>query len=176
MPTLRPFRDYDEKDVINLFAWSGSIPVDKGTLVKIAGNGFVPGNEVLEMLGNMGDFNPGGIVAQRYGIIPKVSVAGTGDKPLGILLFDVREVDENGYPLKYFPRKAAEMEAVLSGNAVPIVTRGMFQYSGAVGTITAGGTAYVGANGLISATGTNTVGKFLGTTGADGSVLVLLNC
>ena len=38
MPTLRPFRDYDEHDVINLFSWSGAVPAYKGTMVKIASN------------------------------------------------------------------------------------------------------------------------------------------
>ena len=194
MATLRGFRDYDEKDVLNLFAWSGSVPVNKGTLVKIQGDGFVPGAEIQEFLGNMGDFNPGGIVAQRYGVVPKVSAAGVSDIPLGILLFDVREVDENGELLKYRPRKAAEMEAVPSGLTVPIVTRGLFQYSGHIGTAVAGGKIYPGAGGVLSAnptytaptisgfsgvwtSGTNAViGKFLSTTGADGSVVVLLNC
>ena len=37
MPTLRPFRDYDEHDVVNLFKYSGTIPVNKGTVVKIDG-------------------------------------------------------------------------------------------------------------------------------------------
>ena len=42
MPTLRPFRDYDEHDVINLFSWSGAVPAYKGTMVKIASpSGFV---------------------------------------------------------------------------------------------------------------------------------------
>lgn len=176
--TLRPFRDYDEKDVINLFAWSGVIPVNKGTIVKVQGSGLYPGLESVETLGNMGDFNPGGIVALRYGTAPKVSQASSGDRPLGILLFDVKEVDENGYQLKYKPSKAAEMEIALSGQTVPILTRGLVQYSGVLGAPVAGGSAYVGLNGELSATGNanaNVVGKFLGITGVDGSVLVLLN-
>ena len=30
---LRPFRDYDEHDVVNLFAFSGSYPQTKGNIV-----------------------------------------------------------------------------------------------------------------------------------------------
>jgi hypothetical protein len=173
MPTLRPFRDYDEKDVINLYAYSGSIPVQKGTLVRIAGDGFRPDNEPIEMLGNYGDFSVNNWVGQ----------------PLGMLLFDVRELDENSIPLKYNPRKAAEMEAALSGQAVPIVTRGIFLYSGVItggaisGTpIVAGADAYAGAGGVVSTTGLNKVGKFLGATGVEASgqlasiCLVWLNC
>ena len=38
MPKLRPFRDYDEKDVINYYTLSGgTLPLNNGTLVKIEG-------------------------------------------------------------------------------------------------------------------------------------------
>jgi hypothetical protein len=186
MPTLRPFRDYDEKDVINLYAYSGSIPVNKGTLVKIAGDGFRNDVEQTEMLGNMGDFSVNNWVGQRYGALPKIVVAQPTDAPLGMLLFDVKELDENGLPLKYNPRKAAEMEVAISGQAVPIVTRGVFLYSGVVVSggvaVQAGKPCYVGWNGVIATSGTpatsggvanlltvpgsTPIGKFLGATGA----------
>ena len=172
MPLLRPFRDYNEKDVINLFAFSGTLPATKGTLVKIQA-GFKATDEI-SMLGNVGQSYPN-TVSERYGVAAQVAVAGTGDSALGMLLFDVRETDENGELLKFNPRKAAEMGAVISGQAVPIVTRGIFRYSGAAGTPTAGGTAYNGANGVISATGTQVVGKFLGAADADGFVTVKLS-
>lgn len=178
MPTLRPFRNYDEKDTINLYTYSGSIPVNKGTFVKVTGPGFVPGAEILEMLGSAGSFSPAGTVAQRYGTIPKVAIANSGDKPLGMLLFDVAEFDENGYQLKFNPKKAAEMEICLSGQTVPIISRGMFQYSGVVNAsgITAGGDAYITDGGVPSTSGTFKIGKFMGVTGADQSVMLLINC
>ena len=173
MPTLRPFRDYDEKDVLNLYAFSGNIPTTKGTLVKIAGDGFRPDTEPLEMLGNMGDFSVNNWVGQRYGVLPKIAVAGPTDSPLGMMLFDVREYDENNMPLKYNPRKAAEMEAAISGQAVPVVTRGLFMYSGIVVSggvaVQAGKPCYVGYNGVIAtsgASGATSIGKFLGSTGS----------
>jgi hypothetical protein len=181
MPTLRPFRDYDEKDVINLYAISGAtLPVNKGTLVYITRGFRADDVNPLEMLGSYGDFSPSNTVAQRYGVVPKIGIAGTGNNPLGITLFDVRETDENGEMLKYRPRKASEMEAILSGQAVPVVTRGIFLYSGIVGTITAGQDLYAGPNGTITGTNPNSagykVGKALGATGADGSCLVWLDC
>lgn len=190
MPTLKPFRDYDEKDVINLYAFSGSIPTNKGTLVKVAGEGFRNDLEPIEMLGNMGDFSVNNWVGQRYGVFPKVVEANPGDTPVGMLLFDVKELDENGMPLKYNPRKAAEMEVAISGQAVPIVTRGIFLYSGVVVSggvpVTAGAPCYLGWHGVIATSGktqhtlvsgTNgtvvgidvkdaPIGKFLGSTGA----------
>lgn len=179
MATLRPFRDYDEKDVINLYTYSGAVVdatyqilANKGTLVKIAGDGFRNDSEPLEMLGNFGAFTVNNWVGQRYGVVPKVTVCNTPstDNPIGMTLFDVRELDENQLPLKYNPRKAAEMEAVISGQAVPIVTRGTFLYSGVRVSgsvaVTAGGKAYLGYAGEIATSGTTVVGKFLGTTGS----------
>lgn len=193
MPKLLPFRDYDEKDVINLYALSGSLTdtsfqilATKGTLVKITGQGFRTDVEPLEMLGNFGAFNVNNWVAQRYGALPKVAVCQPGDVPIGMTLFDIRELDENQLPLKYNPRKAAEMEAVISGQVVPLVTRGIFLYSGVRVSggvpVTAGAPCYVGFNGEISTSGTaptsggvanllttpgaSPIGKFLGQTGA----------
>jgi hypothetical protein len=176
MPTLRPFRDYDEKDVINFYTYSGAvidstlqILATKGTLVKVVGDGFRADVEPIEMLGNYGAFSVNNFVAQRYGVVPKVTVATAADSPIGMLLFDVRELDENQMPLKYNPRKAAEMEAAISGTAVPIVTRGTFLYSGVNVSggvaVTAGASAYAGVNGEIATSGTTVIGRFLGTTG-----------
>lgn len=182
MPTLRPLRDYDEKDVINFYTYSGAV-VDstyqilatKGTLVKVVGDGVRMDNEPIEMLGNYGGFSVNNFVAQRYGTTAKVTVAGPSDTPIGMLLFDIRELDENGLPLKYNPRKAAEMEAAISGQTVPMVTRGTFLYSGVNVSggvaVTAGAKAYLGYNGEIATSGTTVIGKFLGQTGVAGSGL-----
>ena len=180
--TLRPFRDYDEKDVINLYSVSGA-PIDttyqiiatKGSLVKVVGNGFVNDQDPETMIGNYGLFNVNNFVGQRYGVPSQVALAGASDRPIGMLLFDVRELDEKGEFLKDRPQKAAEMEAVLSGQAAPIVTRGIFLVSGIItGTtaITAGNPVYVGANGGFATSTAVTgqqVGIFLGAAGSTGA-------
>jgi hypothetical protein len=178
MPTLRPFRDYDEKDVLNFFAYSGNvidsnylILANKGTICTITGIGFTPSvNEPIQMLGNFGSFSVNNFVAQRYGATAFVTAANPGTIPVGMTLFDVRELDENQLPLKYNPRKAAEMEIVLSGQVTPLVTRGTFLYSGIRVSggvpVTAGAPAYLGYNGEIATSGSTVIGKFLGTTGA----------
>jgi len=176
MPNLQPFRNYDEKDVINLFAFSGSLPATKGTLVKVQA-GWKATDE-MSMLGDVGA-SFGNTVSQRYGVAAKVAVSTAGETPLGILLMDVRETDENGELLKFNPRKAAEMQTVLSGQAVPIVTRGTFLYSGVVGTPAAGGVAYAGAAGVITASSSGSavpIGMFLGAKDANDNVLVKINC
>lgn len=177
MPTLRPFRDYNEKDVINLFAFGGTIPANKGTLVKVSGDGWKSDQEI-EFLGSVGaSYN--NTVSERFGVTAKVAVTTAGERPLGLLLRDVREVDENGELLKFNPRKAAEMEAVLSGQAVPIVTKGMFHYSGEILSTQSpvGGTAlYAGVSGQIT-TGVSgsSIGIALGAKDTDGVVLIRLS-
>jgi hypothetical protein len=184
--TLRPFRDYNEKDVVNLFAYSGGALVDttyqilatKGTVVKINSPGVRLDLDPENMIGNMGLNNVNNFVGQRYGVTYTVTAAGPADNAIGILLFDVRELDENGEFLKYRPQKAAEMEAVLSGQAVPIATVGTFLYSGistggqnsTTGTpVVAGGPVYVAPNGGLCTTGTTRVGRFYGSTGVTGA-------
>lgn len=174
MANLRPLRDYDEKDVINLYAFSGTLPVNKGTLVKVQGNGWTSADE-LEMIGSAGDLAPSNTVSQRYGVAAKVSLNGASDSAVGMTLFDVKETDENGEQLKFNPRKAAELQAVISGQAVPLVTRGIFLYDGITGTVTAGQTLYAAASGGIAQNGTVAVGKALGTKDASGYCLIKLS-
>jgi hypothetical protein len=163
LPTshLRPYRDYNEKDVINVYTLTGvSLPIGNGLLVAITGGGFIPGTlDVIEMLGDYAQ-GPGqaaflnNVQAQRYGTLPKITLCQSGSNPLGLTLFDMSETDENGELLKYNPRKAAEIECVVSGQAMPVVTKGTFRISGfdANGSLTntAGSPAYVGQNGLIT--------------------------
>ena len=178
--TLRPFRDYDEKDVINLYHFSGTLPATKGTLVKIQGNGWVSSDEIA-MLGSVGN-SYSNTVSERYGVEAAVTTAGAADSPIGIMLFDVKETDENGEKLVFNPRKAAEMDIVLSGQAVPVVSRGVFLYSGtqlATDAPTAGQDLYCGANGEIitgnPGSANTKVGRALGAKDSDGVILVHLD-
>jgi len=132
---LRPFRQYSEQDVVNLYAYSGdSTLVRKGLVVKIMGDGFAPdttsnGYDVNQRLGDVGAaYN--NVVSQRYGATPKVGATASGDRAVGLTLMDIRETDENGEKLVFNPRKAAEMGVVISGQAVPILTKGIVMYSG----------------------------------------------
>ena len=175
MANLKAFRQYSEHDVVNLFALTGNgitLPFNKGTLVSIVGDGWKNDSTDSLMAGDPGATYTN-TVSQRYGISSMVTVAASGDNHLGITLYDVKEVDENGEKLIFNPRKAAELQAVVSGQAVPVMTRGVVLYNGVAGTPAAGGAAYSAANGIISATvGGAVVGKFLGAKDADGNVLV----
>lgn len=188
MPNLRTLQ-YSENDVINLFAYTGNgafIPVNKGTFVTISGSGFVNDQTDTLFRGGAGA-TYAGTLSQRYGPQAQVSVATTGDVAVGCLLYDVREVDENGEKLIYNPRKAIENNWVISGQTVPILTRGLVLYSGVNETVTAGQVAWV-SGGQLTNTGPASVagtagmylgsraGQFLGTKDDQGWVLVKLNC
>ena len=182
MPNLKPLRDYSEHDVLNgFYAWSGAIPASKGTFVKIS-SGWSSDAELGE-LGNAGAaYN--NVVSQRVGLTTTVGPCnGTGDAAIGCLLYDVREVDENGILLKWDPAKQARMQCVLSGQSTVILRKGLVHYSGVVGTVTPGGAAYLGMNGDVNATVSGTaalasvgtvtqVGKFMGVPNAQGWVLL----
>jgi hypothetical protein len=169
---LKPFRDYSEHDVVNLFAFTGDQTlIKKGLFVRVTGEGFVPsaGTTPVELLGNIGASFPNS-QSQRFGVKSKIIAAPSGDSTvLGMTLLDVRELDENGEKLIFNPRKAAEMNVVLSGQAVPVLTKGIVLYSGT--TATAGHVAYIGATAgeLLSAAslpagGAVKVGKWLGNS------------
>jgi len=203
MPNLRPFRDYDEHDVINLFTLTdkntslsadGS-KVNKGTLVQInttdEANGWMNTTEAIGSMGNAGTA-VGGTVSLRYGVNAKVEPCQSGQVPVGITLYDMAERDENGEKLLYNPRKAEEMQVVLSGQAMPVATKGIFLYSGYItsednglkGSVTPGVALYQtnsgnpGELGLSSTgpggTAPTKVGKALGKVDANNHVLIKL--
>lgn len=185
--TLRPLQDVDPKDVIPFYTLDGggSIPQNKGLLVKLVGSGWTADQDPTEMLGSPGA-TYGNTVSQRYGVTAKVTAAGTGDAVVGMTLFDLKEVDENGEQLKFNPRKQQEIEAVISGQAMPLVTRGRFLYSGITGAVTAGDVLYAGPDGVIESVAANAhngdldddatvVGRALGSKDSNGWVLVSLD-
>ena len=180
---LMPFRDYDEHDVINLFAFGDTAvtlntttTVQAGSIVKIK-TGWSNTDET-QLLTDVGS-SYNNVVSQRYGVNAKVEYCngGPSEVPLGITLYDVRENDENGELLKFNPQKAAELQAAISGQAVPIATKGVFLFATgaftAADALEAGSTLYATGNGQLSPTqGGVKVGKALGDSDADGSVLV----
>ena len=188
---LRPFRDYDEHDVLNLFAFGDSAValgttdvVNAGSIVKIK-TGWRNNHVTMDMITDVGKAYDN-TVSKRWGVTADVEYcngASTTEVPLGVTLYDVREYDENGEALKFNPRKQDELQCSLTGQAVPIATRGVFLFAtGAWSTdpaaATAGGTVRTTGNGQLTAevgTPANAIiGKALGTMDNDGSVLVKL--
>ncbi|MEK6881865.1 MAG: hypothetical protein AABY22_19765, partial [Nanoarchaeota archaeon] len=75
---LAPWRQYNESDVFNMCAYSGSIPVTAGTVVKLVASGWRSDETDLQTIGAVGaSFN--NTVSTRWGAVPSVTDAGTGD-------------------------------------------------------------------------------------------------
>ncbi len=160
--TIKPFGQVSEYDVINLYTFSGVLPVNKGTFVKVI-TGWLPSQE-LSIL-SMPGASFGNTQSPRWGVPAQVGqVTNSGDTVLGMLLYDVKNVDENSEELLYHPQKAAEMEVAISGHTVPVADKGIFLYSGVKGSPVAGAAAYVDNDALLWTTGNGStrVGTFLG--------------
>lgn len=173
---LLPNRSINEKDVINNYSFDSNSG-EAGTFVKVSA-----GNLTLDPV-EYGDFGPFanslGNATSQYPFVPqKVSTAGTGDAGLvlGMLLRDVREFDENGERLLYYPQKKFDLQCVLSGEAVPVATRGVVDINvrglaggicpnvGDAAVVVAGGKVTGVAYGsLTDAQKAVTVGSFIGT-------------
>lgn len=188
MPRLFPLRSVSEEDILPFYSYSGNIPdagVFKGTLVKIVGSGFVNTHDSTIDAGAVGA-SYSNTVSRRYKVPFQVApcqtgAAGVQDEPLGLTLYDIKEVDENGEKLIYRPRKTDELQCVRSGEAVPVATEGTFLYSGTLtdngeGSLGPGVKLYAGADGEIttSADGKQ-VGKTLGMVDANHYVLIKLD-
>jgi hypothetical protein len=191
---LKPFRSYDEHDVVNLFALDYPVfdlnvddaKIKKGKLVTVS-NGWKNTDEALDSHGLGGasaTTSPGksfaNTVSLRYGTTAKVEPTATTEVPLGITLWDMAERDENGEKLLYHPRKAAEMQAVISGQTMPVLTKGIVLYKGQLTDVAvgAGVSVYNSSTGIGELSIDNPssaetkVGKTLGASDAQGYVLL----
>lgn len=194
---LLPFRQYDEKDVVNLFslvlsgagtnytnAYAGNIFDNgsnlSGTAVEIsAGNTNLGGDEPMmtDSEGYLGAVKDGLGQTLAQGVqYPKAAntvapTAATGDADFfGVTLRSTLAYDENMEKLLYYQRKLEELQAVLPLQAVPVATRGVFTLS--LGTL-ANGHAIAAATpgqGLSVAA----KGQFTATTAASGDVGLVL--
>lgn len=178
---LGPFRQYSENDVLNLFVWSGAVPVTAGTVVAPQStSGWRSDESNVQMLYPVGN-SYNNTLSTRWGGRALVRAAGTGDAVLGILLYDVRENDENGIPLKFYPQKAAENNWTVSGQVSPILTRGFVMISGTTnGSPTPGAIAYPTGQGSIGFGTLNqkpgsVVGKFYGANDSKGYALLYVD-
>ena len=183
---LKPFRDYSEHDVINLFAFGDPNQALGTTYVVYAGScvkvltGCSNTNE-LSQIGNVGA-GYANTVSTRWGVTADVQYTdgGADEAALGITLYDVREYDENGEKLAFNPRKQEELQCSLTGQAVPIATRGVFLMATGAWSSSAGilqdNDVFVTGDGKVTNLGANAtnnrIGRTLGGPDADGSVLV----
>jgi len=127
---LLPFRQYDENDVINFYSLDAETG-EAGSVVKVSDGNLSTDPVKYVQRGDSDSFQTTlGNGLSMYPEVPykvtKMSTTGGNEKALGILLRDVRNKDENGENLLYYPQKKEELQCVVSGEAVPIATRGLF--------------------------------------------------
>ena len=127
---LLPFRQYDDNDVINFYSLDAETG-EAGSVVKVSAADLQDEPVQYTQRGDSDSWQTTmGNALSMYPEVPykltKVSDTGGGVRPLGILLRDVRNKDENGENLLYYPRKKEELQCVVSGEAVPVATKGIF--------------------------------------------------
>ena len=127
---LLPFRQYDENDVINFYSLDAETG-EAGSVVKISAANLSDDPVKYVERGDSDSFL--NVQAKALSLYPEVPYkvtkcddTGAGVKALGIMLRDVRNKDENGENLLYYPQKKEELQCVVSGEAVPVATKGIF--------------------------------------------------
>jgi len=155
MHKLLPFRQYDEKDVINLFSlaitnaektakyinlvpggtaystganWSGTaVSVRAADIGKFGGEQPARTNDPY--LGAIGSGNQGFALTEGS-FYPetqgKLNLATDEAEALGITIRPTLAWDENSTKLLDYPVKKDELQCVLPGEAVPVATKGFF--------------------------------------------------
>jgi len=144
MPTIRnrfyPLRDVSEHDQLPFY----SLDVNSGLagqLVKIVTGAANPQNFDGWSTSSVGT-NIANTVSYRYEGKAKIAPTVSGDTrydAVGLTLYSTLETDENSLPLRYFPGRAKEIGAVVSGENVPVATKGLFGIWGQYVDATLGG-------------------------------------
>jgi len=130
---LLPFRQYAEEDVVNLYASTEANNKvadtgdgDAGVFVKVSAGDF--GADPVGYVENtyLGETDYPFIGRNQYPTVPlKVVAATAGDPVLGVTLLQTAQFDENGEKLLYYPQKKLETQSVLTGEAVPVLGKGI---------------------------------------------------
>ena len=134
---LLPFRQYNDHNVVNLFAGDFSDGAaldtpfingdnDNGVFVKVSDGDMTKAPVEYETNSYLGKTNYPYIGRDQYPVVPlKFVPATTGSPCLGVTLNQTLTHDENGEKLIYYPQKALELQAVMTGEAVPVLSKGL---------------------------------------------------
>jgi len=184
---LFPFRQYSDHNVINMYAnqtvddnpstdGNGSAGVIVKVLVGAGAGGVAGGSiskDVIEFASSssyLGKTDYPFLGADKYPTTPlRVAAATTGVPVLGVTLNQTINNDENGEKLLYNPVKKDELQAVLSGQAVPVATKGLFTFAagGATSTFSAFGNNTTTVPGNLAVIDSSNDGQMVGVTPAN---------
>jgi len=184
---LRPLQQVDEANVLNGFFALNLNSGDEGCFVTIQSSGWV--NNANDMYRFINLTTEPNAVSQYRALTAQVGLSASGEvkgKVLGIMLKNVRQYDYLGRDLRYDDVRKTELNAVVSGESIPICKRGLFLVSGVIGTPAPGSgiaVANVGS-GLwraydpagVTESGTKSLGHFLGKNDRNGYALAWIDC
>lgn len=183
MANLKAYRDYSEHDVTNGLFKLNTATGSKGTPVVINGSGWNSSLNLTVAQNLAAGLNGGNSTSTRWQVPAEVRAAVSGEKPFGITLFDTLETGPFGTPFMWDKQRRIEKQVLISGEAQPIVHKGLFL----VGPFQTGETPGVGKFLVVRATGEYGVatgstvpatafGRFLGPKDSDGYALAHINC
>lgn len=125
---LLPFRDYDPHEELNFFAMSQTGVA--GTFVSFVANNPDSGNGYSNSPVGAQYANTLSVI---YNVNSTVAPSASGDtkyKVAGVLTRDVRDTDEHGQSLRFLSQAERDrLQCVLTGQAVPILKRGLITLS-----------------------------------------------
>jgi len=139
---LLPFRQYAEEDVVNLYASSGvNAQVDTaqgdgdaGVFVSVSAGDFSLDPIQYADSTYLGKTDYPFIGRDQYPSVPlQVEPAQSGSTVLGLTLLQTALRDENGEKLLYYPQKKLETQSVLTGEAVPVLGKGIVTLANGLG-------------------------------------------
>jgi len=139
---ILPFRQYSDHNVVNLYsviavdvndATTDSGKGDAGLFVKASDGNFDadPLSYTDDSYLGKNDYPFLGTDEMYPKVNLKITGAVEGDRPLGLTLYQTAKNDENGEKLLYHPQKQTELQAMLPGQAVPVLTKGVVTLSSA---------------------------------------------
>ena len=192
-------------DDLTTWVESGSGKWDSGVVVKVSAGATLPG----DLPSGLSEHASGDVLRKYLGASQTsahigynaypyngmtVEPAGASDVALGITLRETLAYDENGEKLLYYKQKLDEAQAVLPGQTVPVLTRGLVLLSSTafdaydhdddgdgenptpeITNISVGAKIYVGNNGLLTTEALTTVVGSVVATGAGDKVLCKLS-
>ena len=133
---ILPFRQYSDHDVVNIYSvidydvndsTTDSGRGDAGMFVKVSDGNFDNDPVTYQENSYLGksDYPFLGTTEMYPQVNLKITGAKGEDHCLGMTLYQTAKNDENGEKLLYNPQKQEELQAMLPGQAVPVLTKGI---------------------------------------------------